>query len=160
MDSRTKLLGHAVHPMLIVFPLGLLSASVIFDIIDRLRDSGTWAQTASATMAAGLIGGVVAAPFGLRDWLALPDGTRAKRVGLLHGGANVLVLALFFISWLLRRDDDPTAGALIVALAGLAVALVGAWLGGELIDRLGVGANRGADLDATSSLAEEPLIKI
>lgn len=159
MDSRTKLLGHAVHPILITFPLGLLTASVIFDIIDRFRDSGTWAQTASATMAAGIIGGLIAAPTGTRDWLALPAGTRAKQIGLWHGAANVIALALFFISWLLRRDE-PTTGALILGLAGLAVVTTGAWFGGELIDRLGVGVRRGEDLNATSSLAEEPLIKI
>jgi uncharacterized membrane protein len=145
--------------MLIVFPLGLLTASVIFDIIDRFRDSGTWAQTASATMAAGIIGGLVAAPFGLRDWLALPDGTRAKRVGLWHGGANVVALVLFAISWLLRRDD-PTTGSLILALAGLAVAAFASWFGGELIDRLGVGASRGEDLNAPSSMEGRPLIEI
>ena len=117
MESRTKLLGHPIHPMLIVFPLGLLSASVVFDIIDRLRDSGSWAQTASATMAAGVIGGLIAAPFGLLDWLKLPDGTRAKRIGLLHGSVNVVALVLFAISWLLRRDD-PTTAALVFALAG------------------------------------------
>ena len=155
MERRTKLLGHPIHPMLIVLPLGLLSASVAFDIIDRLRDSGTWAQTASATMAAGIIGGLVAAPFGLLDWLNLPDGTRAKRVGLLHGSVNVVALALFAISWLLRRDD-PTTGALIFALAGLAVAAVGGWLGGELVNRLGVGVEPGAHLDAPSSLSGRP----
>ena len=155
MESRTKLLGHPIHPMLIVFPLGLLSASVVFDIIDRLRDSGSWAQTASATMAAGLIGGLVAAPFGLLDWLKLPDGTRAKRIGLLHGSVNVVALVLFAISWLLRRDD-PTTAALIFALAGLAVAAVGGWLGGELVNRLGVGVEAGAHLNAPSSLSGRP----
>jgi uncharacterized membrane protein len=155
MESRTKLLGHPIHPMLIVFPLGLLSASVVFDIIDRLRDSGSWAQTASATMAAGLIGGLVAAPFGLLDWLKLPDGTRAKRIGLVHGSVNVVALVLFAISWLLRRDD-PTTAALIFALAGLAIAAVGGWLGGELVDRLGVGVDAGAHLSAPSSLSGRP----
>ena len=159
MQSRTRLLGHALHPMLIVFPLGLLTASVIFDIVDRFRDSGSWAQTASATMAAGIIGGLVAAPVGLRDWLALPDDTRAKRIGLWHAAANVIALVLFAISWLLRRDD-PTTGSLILGLAGLAVASVGAWFGGELIDRLGVGADRGEDLNASSSLSYGPLIQI
>ena len=33
MESRVKLFGHPVHPMLIVFPIGLLGASVIFYII-------------------------------------------------------------------------------------------------------------------------------
>jgi uncharacterized membrane protein len=159
MDSRTKLFGHAVHPMLIPFPLGLLTAAVIFDVIDRLRDSGSWEQTSSITMVAGLIGGVVAAPFGLRDWLALPGGTRAKRIGLWHAGANVVALVLFFISWLLHRDD-PSAASLVLGLAGLAVATVGAWFGGELIDRLGVGVNRGMDLNAPSSLSQEPIIKV
>jgi uncharacterized membrane protein len=155
MESSTKLLGHPIHPMLIVFPLGLLSASVAFDIIDRLRDSGTWSQTASATMAAGIIGGLAAAPFGLLDWLKLPDGTRAKRIGLIHGAVNVVALVLFAISWLLRRDD-PTTAALVFALAGLAVAAVGGWLGGELVDRLGVGVDHGANLNAPSSLSGRP----
>ena len=33
MESKAKLVGHAIHPMLIVFPLGLLGMAVIFDLI-------------------------------------------------------------------------------------------------------------------------------
>ena len=33
MESQAKILGHAMHPILIVFPLGLLATAVIFDII-------------------------------------------------------------------------------------------------------------------------------
>ena len=32
MESKVKLFGHPVHPMLIVFPAGLFSTAVIFDI--------------------------------------------------------------------------------------------------------------------------------
>ena len=33
MDARAKILGHPVHQMLIVFPLGLLGMSVVFDLV-------------------------------------------------------------------------------------------------------------------------------
>jgi uncharacterized membrane protein len=33
MESKAKLFGHPIHPMLIVFPLGLLAMALIFDII-------------------------------------------------------------------------------------------------------------------------------
>ena len=33
MESKAKLLGHPIHPMLIVFPLGLLATAVAFDIV-------------------------------------------------------------------------------------------------------------------------------
>jgi hypothetical protein len=33
MESHAKLAGHAIHPMLIVFPLGLLATAVLFDLI-------------------------------------------------------------------------------------------------------------------------------
>jgi uncharacterized membrane protein len=32
MESRIKVAGHPLHPMLIVFPLGLLAIAVAFDI--------------------------------------------------------------------------------------------------------------------------------
>ena len=37
MESRAKILGHAIHPILIVFPLGLLATAVAFDILFMIR---------------------------------------------------------------------------------------------------------------------------
>jgi uncharacterized membrane protein len=158
MESRAKLFGHPIHPMLIPLPLGLLTGAVAFDVLHRITGNGTWGTVAAATMAAGLIGGVLAAPFGLIDWLAIPDGTRAKRIGALHGLGNVVVLVLFAVSWWLRRDQPTATDMLpfVLALAGLAVAVATGWLGGELVDRLGVGVDPGAHLDAPSSLSDEP----
>jgi uncharacterized membrane protein len=42
--------------------------------------------------------------------------------------------------------------ALVFSFFGLGLALVTGWLGGELVDRLGVGVDEGANLDAPSSL--------
>src|SRR5947209_14461742 len=107
MESKLKLFGHPIHPILIVFPLGLLAIAVLFDIVYLFTDNAALATVAFWDIAAGVVGGLVAALFGFIDWLALPAGTRAKSVGLLHGGGNVVVVALFAVSWLLRR---PAAG--------------------------------------------------
>jgi uncharacterized membrane protein len=154
MESRAKLLGHPIHQMLIVFPLGLLATAVIVDLIYFGTDALIYAEVSYYLVIAGLIGGALAAPFGLIDWLAIPHGTRAKRVGALHGGGNAVVLLLFLTSALLRADlpSEPPATAYICSFAGASVALVTAWLGGELVSRLGVGISRGADLNAPSSL--------
>jgi uncharacterized membrane protein len=154
MESRAKLLGHPIHPTLIVFPLGLLGMSVIFDLLTLAVGQGYWAEIALWMMIAGVVSGLIAAPFGLIDWLAIPAGTRAKRIGALHGIGNVIVLLMFAASAWVRWDvpQSPSALAVTLSLLGLLLALVTGWLGGELVDRLGVGVDDGAHVNAPSSL--------
>jgi uncharacterized membrane protein len=106
---------------------------------------------------AGVIGGIGAAPFGLIDWLAIPANTRAKRIGGLYGAGNVVVLALFALSWFMRRNaDGAPETAYILSLLGAGLALGTGWLGGELVDRLGIGVDPGANVNASSSLSGRP----
>jgi uncharacterized membrane protein len=158
MESRVKLAGHPVHPMLIVFPLGLLGAAVIFDIIFLISDNSQWTLAAYYMIGAGVIGGLAAALFGWLDWLGIPGGTRAKHIGLWHGLGNTVVLAFFILSWVLRRDNpaEPPTGAIVAGLSGIVLSLITAWLGGELVYRLGVGVDGGAHLDSPSSLSDLP----
>jgi uncharacterized membrane protein len=157
MESRAKLFGHAIHPIMIVFPLGLLSTGVIFDVIRMIGGNPTFGTVAYWMIAAGIIGGFLAAVFGAIDWLAIPSGTRAKSVGVYHAVGNVIGLLFFIGSWWLRRDapQNPETLASVLSLAGLGFAAVGGWLGGELVERLGVGVDDGANLDAPSSLTNK-----
>ena len=158
MESRAKILGHPAHQMLIVFPLGLLGTSVIFDLIYWFTGNPTFAQVGFWMTVSGIIGGLIASPFGTIDWMAIPQGTRAKRVGLLHGGGNFLVTILFALSAYFRWEratHEPDGFTLILALTGFLLSLATGWLGGELVDRLGVGVDDGANLDAPSSLSNK-----
>jgi len=154
MESKAKLLGHPIHQMLIVFPLGLLATAVIFDIIYLTADRPLFAEFAYWLIISGIVGGLIAAPFGLIDWASIPRGTRAKRVGAMHGIGNVIVLLLFAISAWLRYPntvDSPTL-AYVCSFVGAGIALFTAWLGGELVDRLGIGVYDGANANSPSSL--------
>jgi uncharacterized membrane protein len=159
MESKVKLVGHPVHPMLIVFPLGLLATSFIFDIVRLITQNDAFGQVSFWMILAGIIGGLAAAVFGLIDWIGVPGGTRAKTLGLYHGGGNVIVVVLFFISWLVRLGQPAfvaDTAAFVLSLAGVLIALATGWLGGELVDRLGVGVDPGANVNAPSSLGGLP----
>lgn len=155
MESRLKVLGHPVHPMLIVFPVGLLVTAVIFDIADAVGGPQLLGEVAYWNIVAGLIGAVLAAAAGAFDLLALPAGTRAKRIAITHALINLGVVLLFAGVWVVRMGADQrgAGGGLlaieVVALGGLAL---GAWFGGELVDRLGVGVDPDAGLNAPNSL--------
>lgn len=155
MEAKAKLFGHPIHQMLIVFPLGLLATSVIFDVLYLWTQSARWSEIAYYLIGAGVLTGLVAAPFGTIDWLAIPRGTRAKRVGTIHGVGNVLVLVMFAYSWWLRRQNpiEYHALAILVSVAGAAVSVGTAWLGGELVDQFGIGVNDHANLDAPMSVS-------
>jgi uncharacterized membrane protein len=149
-----KLLGHYIHPMLIVFPLGLFVTAIVFDVIRFVTGTPLWSIVSYWMIAAGIIGGLVAAVFGLLDWLGLDSGSRAHRIGAWHGIGNVVVVVLFAISWLLRRGDpgQPSLGAFVLVLIGGGLGLVTGWLGGELVERLAIGVDEGAHPNAPSSL--------
>ena len=155
MEARAKLFGHPIHQMLIAFPLGVLGMSLFFDLIGLGTNRPALLQASYYMIAAGIVSGLLAAVFGLIDFLGITAGTRAKRIGLLHGCGNVVVVALFAVSWWLRRPAPSAPGTLPVVISAVAVgiALVTGWLGGELVDRLGVGVDDGANLNAPSSLS-------
>jgi uncharacterized membrane protein len=138
MKARARLLGHPLHRVLIVFPLGLLATSFFFDLAWLARGREQLALVAWWLIFAGVVGGFAAAIFGLVDWLAIPQGTRARRVGALHGGGMGIVALLYAASWLLRRDAPANPEAVAILLSGLGVLLtvITGWLGGELANRM------------------------
>lgn len=158
MEARAKVFGHPVHQMLIVLPLGLLSGAVIFDVIHLITDGRQWPIVSYWLIAVGVVSGLLAAVFGIADWTKIPGGTRAKRVGTLHGVGNVVVVSLFAASWLVRGSPelDPSMLALVLSFAGGGLSLITGWLGGELVGRLSVGVDDGAHLNAPSSLSGQP----
>jgi uncharacterized membrane protein len=138
MKARARILGHPIHRVLIVFPLGLLATSFFFDLAWLARGREQLAIVAWWLIFAGVVGGVAAALFGIVDWLAIPQGTRARRVGALHGSGMGIVALLYAASWLLRRDApaDPEGMAILLSGLGVLLTVVTGWLGGELADRM------------------------
>ncbi len=162
MESKAKILGHPAHQMLVVFPLGLWVGGFLFDMTARITGNTTFATVGYWNMVGGVVGGAVAAPFGLRDFLAIPLNTRAKGVGSIHAVVNVAVLILFIVVAWIRRDEPENVSLPLLLVEGTGVALssVGAWFGGELVGRLGVGVTPNAHLDAPSSLSDEPVTAV
>ena len=161
MESKAKLLGHPVHPQLIVFPFGLLATAVIFDVISFASGNMRWTEMAFYLIGTGILTGLLAAVFGFVDWIAIPSGTRAKRIGALHGIGNVIMVLLFAASFILRWPDPVNTPSLGYAssFAAFILALLTGWLGGELVDRLGVGVDDGANLNAPSSLGSRSTMR-
>lgn len=159
MESKAKLFGHPIHPMLIVLPLGLFLMAVFTDIAYLATGNATFAVVSYWDITGGIAGGLLAAIFGFIDWWAIPSGTRAKALGLYHGAGNVIVVVLFLVSCLMRDRAEghiPSMTASLLIFAGIVVGAVTGWMGGELVDRLGVGVDDGAHLDAPNSMSGQP----
>jgi uncharacterized membrane protein len=150
MESRARVVGHSLHQIVIVFPLGLLMTSVGFDVLALITHETRWLATSYYVMVVGLLGGVVAMVAGYIDYSAIPNGTRAKKIGKYHGLGSTGVIVIFAVSAYLRTNDPLTLHPLAIGLSllGAITAGVAGWLGGELVTRMGVGVADGAHVDA------------
>lgn len=68
MKARLKLFGHPIHQTLIVLPLGILMATVLFDLVHHATGSEGWAAISYWLIPVGVLNGLAAAIFGLADW--------------------------------------------------------------------------------------------
>src|SRR5687768_5700909 len=101
MESRLKIAGQAVHPILVMFPLGLFAMAVIFDVADLAGGPSLLGTLAYWNIVAGLLGGVLVTLAGAID-LAFVRRADAKRMGVLRVLLNMGVLILFAVILMVR----------------------------------------------------------
>jgi uncharacterized membrane protein len=134
--------GHPLHPALVTVPIGAWAASLVFDVASHLVDDGRFlAQGSRWLIGIGVLGALAAAMVGVLDLLAIPTGTRAFRVALVHMSLNLAVTAAYAAGFVIRGGDPPApvpAGPLAWSVAALVVLGVSGYLGGMLAYRYGV----------------------
>jgi uncharacterized membrane protein len=131
---QVTLMGHPLHPQLIVLPAGLLPFSLVLDAMHAATRDQSYADAAYYTMLGGFLGGIAAGAAGAADYGTVPRDSKARQIGRLHGVMNVGLLAMTGLNLLMRRKRR-SAGALpmllsLVTTAGLTVS---AWYGGHLV---------------------------
>lgn len=142
MRTKISIQGHAVHQMLIPFPAAFLTGSLIFDLIGRLLNDGTFWQTGFYIGFAGIVMGLVAAVPGFLDFmLSVPPESTANKRALKHMSIMVTTLIIFGISLYLRKRPEtmPENVPLILEAIGAAALTMGAWMGGTLVNRNFIG---------------------
>lgn len=136
--------GHPMHPILVTIPIGAWVSSLVLDIASHIVGRpGVLAQASQWLIAIGVIGALLAALFGLLDFLRIPRGTPAFRTGLAHMALNLSVAAAFIANFFWRYPDYPQQGAVRIGplvLSVVSIAALGAsgYLGGKLSYRYGV----------------------
>jgi uncharacterized membrane protein len=136
--------GHPFHPILVTVPIGAWIASLVFDVASRfVADPGFLAQGSVWLIGLGVLGAVAAALVGLLDLFAIPAGTPAFRLGLVHMTLNLAVTGAYALNliWRLADYGQPVPveiGMLALSAASVAVLAVSGFLGGKLAYRYGV----------------------
>lgn len=139
--SKAAIAGHPIHPMLIPFPVALLSLVPVTDIVFAVTESTFWSSVSYYLLWAGLISAGLAAIVGLVDFIGVPR-VRSVRAGWAHLLLNVAIVALSVVNLLLRWGDtigqiEPSG--IILSLVATGLLLVSGWYGGELTYRHKVG---------------------
>lgn len=138
MDSRLRIAGQAIQPVLLMFPLGLFALAVIFDTAHLLGAPAIVGALAYWNIVAGIVCGIPAALAGAVDLMLMPNGTRTKQAGVMLGLANMGVLVLFAVIAMVRmggHDRVAGGGLFLLELVGLAAACGCGWYAGEWADR-------------------------
>ncbi|HEX2999745.1 MAG TPA: DUF2231 domain-containing protein [Armatimonadota bacterium] len=137
MRSNARIGDHPIHPMLITIPIGLWVGSLVFDIVYLSSGIRFWYAAAYWNMLAGVIGALVAAVFGLWDYLTLPLDRHARAVATAHMILNVGAVILFILN-LWARANYAAAGpgsstwVFIFSLVIIGGVAISGWLGAHL----------------------------
>ena len=146
MRTPASIAKHPLHPMLIVFPVGLWIFSLVCDLaVLAGATSPGWQTTAFYTMVGGLVGALAAAVPGLIDLLSL-HVARLRTIALTHMTLNLIVVVLYAVNiWLRLQGTVDMRVPVLLSVVAVVLLAVSGWLGGEMVHVHGVGIDDGAD---------------
>jgi len=120
--------GHAVHPVAVLLPIGAWLGSAVLDFVPGSE------RAARILVGVGIAGVLPSVATGLADWSVLRADQ--SRVGLVHAATNTVATSLFAVSFVQRGRGRQLSGRLF-GLAGLAAVGLSGYLGGHLTYRMG-----------------------
>ncbi len=142
MRTPASIGKHPIHPMLVVFPIGLWIFSLACDLIGlNVATPGVWFTVALYTMVGGLIGALAAAVPGLIDLLYYKGGAPpVKKIALIHMTINLTVVVLYAVNiWLRTSSRGNMSTPVLLSVVGVCMIAVSGWLGGQMVHVYGVG---------------------
>ena len=141
--------------MFVHFPTALFPTSLLFDLLSWALAEPELVRAAFYNIAVGLAGAILALITGFVDYFGMVTGSRKHRVTTWHMLANVPLLLIFAVSLGLRSIElDATRTPiyiLVLSLVAMPFLVVGNYLGGKLVYRMGMRVN-------TGRLPEPPLL--
>ncbi|MDG4766285.1 hypothetical protein O7632_19570 [Solwaraspora sp. WMMD406] len=139
MDSRQRVPGHPIQPMLVTLPLGLFVCATLFDVSTLAGGPTLFGEVGYWTMVAGLVAMAVTTGAGLIDLWDEPAGafrSALVRFNLFAAGMG----AVFLLVCLIRAGTTVVLvrpALLLVELVGLGVGGVGLRYVGALLRHSG-----------------------
>jgi uncharacterized membrane protein len=142
MESKVKILGHPLHPLLVHLPVGLWVTSLIFDILALATGMPVWAGASFWMMVFGSGFALFAAIPGFLDYLFLDMTREAHRIATYHMLLNLTIVAIFIADILWRLSlfvRVPSilyfvpVGPFILSIIAVLLLAVSGWLGGQLV---------------------------
>ncbi|GGR75287.1 hypothetical protein GCM10010169_19170 [Micromonospora fulviviridis] len=135
MESRLRVQGHPIQPMLVTFPFGLFVSAAVFDLADVAGGPAFLGEVGYWTAVAALVAAALTAVAGMVDlWDVRADRTR--RTAITFNLVNAAMAGLFLVTCLIRArapQRGATGGEVATELLALAVGSVGVWLGARLM---------------------------
>jgi uncharacterized membrane protein len=134
-----------IHPFLVHFPVALLTTALAFDLLalllsrEELAKAGWWVQVAGTIgIAAAVLSGLAARNQATISAQASGTFETHQQIAFLATGA---FMALLLWRAGMRTRIDPGRRMLYLTLYALSLACLwlGAWYGGELVYRFGIG---------------------
>lgn len=137
-------LQHPLHPLLTDVPVGAWTLAILLDVIALVFGVQNLGLASGIGLGLGILAALAAIVTGFSDWTDVDPPEKA--LGMLHAILNITSTLLFVIAFFMLWGSGwtITLSNFMVALVGYLVITFGAFIGGDLVFRMGVMVNRNA----------------
>ena len=153
MKSRAAIGNHPIHPALVCLPIGAFFLAFVGDVVHAVSGSDFWYTLSYACIGIGVLVALAAAVFGFIDYFGVRMSRQAGRLATVHMLLNLTVVAIYVVTFLLRRNGGALHTprwplAFILELVAFGTLGVSGWIGGNLSYEHKVGVIEWTDPEA------------
>jgi uncharacterized membrane protein len=162
VETRFRISGHPIQPVLVTVPVGLFACAVLFDLAHVLGAPRLVGEVGYSTVIAGLVAAGLASLAGLVDLWEVPERSPVRRPVVTQLLVNGTMTGMFLLVCIIRAaplQRAASGGLVAVEALALVVGALGVRLGARSLRRTEPvdAAPAGLDIVVDEATANPPL---